>query len=186
MQKWFFNEIIHASSSKKKTFFQHSLVNSYIYAKYLYSGEQGLSSDRSMMILRRSSWNYNVKTTLGRRFLNIVDRHFPKNNPLHKIINRHTLELRYSCMPNMKTLISSQTTKNCYQIAISPEIQHKHSTKSVTAEKKINALSKENASHQTESTSSSHNWNTNRFIRRTRDKLQRTLQKPHIFLPTSK
>lgn len=90
MQKWFFNEIIHASSSKKKTFFQHSLVNSYIYAKYLYSGEQGLSCDRSMMILRRSSWNYNVKTTLGRRFLNIVDRHFPKNNPLHKIINRHT------------------------------------------------------------------------------------------------
>lgn len=111
MQKWFFNEIIHASSSKKKTFFQHSLVNSYIYAKYLYSGEQGLSCDRSMMILRRSSWNYNVKTTLGRRFLNIVDRHFPKNNPLHKIINRHTLELRYSCMPNMKTVISSQTTK---------------------------------------------------------------------------
>ena len=35
-----------------------------------------------------------------------VDRHFPKNNPLHKIINRHTLELRYSCMPNMKTIIS--------------------------------------------------------------------------------
>ena len=51
MQKWFFNEIIPASSSKKKTFFQHSLVNSYIYAKYLYSGEQGLSSDRSMMII---------------------------------------------------------------------------------------------------------------------------------------
>ena len=57
-------------------------------------------------ILRRSSWNYNVKTSLGRRFLNIVDRHFPKNNPLHKIINRHTRELRYSCMPNMKTIIS--------------------------------------------------------------------------------
>lgn len=39
--------------------------------------------------------------------------------------------------------------KNCFQIAIGPEIQHKYSTKSVTAEKMINAPSKENASHQT-------------------------------------
>lgn len=43
----------------------------------------------------------------------------PENNPLHKIIN---LELRYSCMPNMKTIISRHNKKNCYQIAIGPEI----------------------------------------------------------------
>ncbi|KAL9988996.1 hypothetical protein ACROYT_G003499 [Oculina patagonica] len=49
----------------------------------------------------------NVKTNLGRKFLQIVDKCFPKNHPLHKIFNRHTLKLSYSCMPNMKSIISS-------------------------------------------------------------------------------
>ena len=42
-----------------------------------------------------------------RKFLHIVDKCFPKTQPLHKIFNRHTLKLSYSCMPNMKSVISS-------------------------------------------------------------------------------
>ena len=34
-------------------------------------------------------------------------QHFPKSNPLYKIFNRHTLKLSYSCMSNIKTIISS-------------------------------------------------------------------------------
>ena len=49
----------------------------------------------------------NVKTNLGRKFLHIVDKCFKENHPLHKIFNRHTLKLSYSCMPNMKSIISS-------------------------------------------------------------------------------
>ena len=52
-------------------------------------------------------WNSSVRTNLGRKFLNIVDKCFPKNHPLHKIFNRHTLKLSYSCMPNMKSIIAS-------------------------------------------------------------------------------
>ena len=52
-------------------------------------------------------WDNNVKTNLGRKFLLIVDKCFPKNHPLNKIFNRHTLKLSYSCMPNMKAVISS-------------------------------------------------------------------------------
>ena len=52
-------------------------------------------------------WNANVKTNLGRKFLNIIDRCFPKGHPLHKMFNKHTLKLSYSCMPNMKSIISS-------------------------------------------------------------------------------
>ena len=50
-----------------------------------------------------------MKTNLGRKFLNIIDRCFPNLNghPLHKIFNKHTLKLSYSCMPNMKSIISS-------------------------------------------------------------------------------
>ena len=58
-----------------------------------------------------SPWNSNIKTNLGRKFLNIVDRCFPKNHPLHKIFNRHTLKLSYSCMPNMKSIIASHNKK---------------------------------------------------------------------------
>ena len=49
----------------------------------------------------------NVKTNLGRKFLHIVDKCFPKNHPLHEIFNRHTLKLSYSCMQNVKSIISS-------------------------------------------------------------------------------
>ena len=48
-----------------------------------------------------------MKTNLGRKFLNIIDRCFLNGHPLHKIFNKHTLKLSYSCMPNMKSIISS-------------------------------------------------------------------------------
>ena len=48
-----------------------------------------------------------MKTNLGRKFLNIIDRCFPNEHPLHKIFNTHTLRLSYSCMPNIKSIISS-------------------------------------------------------------------------------
>ena len=48
-----------------------------------------------------------MKTNLGRKFLNIIDRCFPNGHPIHKVFNKHTLKLSYSCMPNMKSTISS-------------------------------------------------------------------------------
>ena len=53
----------------------------------------------------------NVSTDLGRKFLNLIDAHFPKTNPLAKIINRHTVKLSYSCMPNMRTIILKHNNK---------------------------------------------------------------------------
>ena len=49
----------------------------------------------------------NVRSNLRRKFLHIINKCFPKNHPLHKIFNRHTLKLSYSSMPNMKSIISS-------------------------------------------------------------------------------
>ena len=40
------------------------------------------------------SFDSNVETNLGRKFLHIIDRCFPKNHPLHKIFNRHALQLK--------------------------------------------------------------------------------------------
>ena len=52
-------------------------------------------------------YSQNVETKIGKCFLKLVDLHFPKSNPLHKIFNRNSLKLSYSCMSNVKTIISS-------------------------------------------------------------------------------
>ena len=52
-------------------------------------------------------YSQNVETKVGKCFLQLIDKHFPKSNPLHKIFNRNTLKLSYSCMSNVKTIISS-------------------------------------------------------------------------------
>ena len=53
----------------------------------------------------------NMKTDLGRKFLYLLKKHFPKSNPLSKIINRHTVKLSYSCTPNMRSVILKHNKK---------------------------------------------------------------------------
>ena len=48
-----------------------------------------------------------VRTNVGQQFLNLIDKHFPTSNLLHKIFNRGTVKVSYSCMPNMKRVISA-------------------------------------------------------------------------------
>ena len=48
-----------------------------------------------------------VKTKIGMFFLQLIKKHFPKEHKFHKIFNRNTLKLSYSCMPNIKTKINA-------------------------------------------------------------------------------
>jgi len=48
-----------------------------------------------------------METNVGKCFLSLIAQHFTKSNPLHKIFNRNTLKLSYSCMNNVKSIISS-------------------------------------------------------------------------------
>ena len=48
----------------------------------------------------------NVTTNIGRLFLNLIVKHFPQSNKLHKIFYRNTLKVSYSCMDNIKSLIN--------------------------------------------------------------------------------
>ena len=52
------------------------------------------------------SFSQNVQTNIGQQFFKILDKCFPKNHPLSKIINRNTVKLSYKCMKNIKTQIS--------------------------------------------------------------------------------
>ena len=79
-------------------------------------------------------WNANVKTNLGRKFLNIIDRCFPKEHTLHKIFNKHTLKLSYSCMPNIKSIISSHNKA---------VLSDYHQSQTQTSDKKCNCRKKD-------------------------------------------
>ena len=64
-----------------------------------------------LLSLRAFSFNAALKTDLGHQFLGLIDKHFPVNNPLHKIINRRTIRLSYSTIKNMKTIIQNHNRK---------------------------------------------------------------------------
>ena len=48
-----------------------------------------------------------VKTKIGKFFLQLIKKIFPKEHKFHKIFNRNTLKLSYSCMPNIKSKIKA-------------------------------------------------------------------------------
>lgn len=52
-------------------------------------------------------YSINVKTNVGKTFLKLVKKHFHIGNELHKIFNKNTLKVSYSCMSNIASIISS-------------------------------------------------------------------------------
>jgi len=88
--------------------YQKALDESGYNYKLTYNPQPKCNRNRQRKIVwYNPSWNANMKTNLGRKFLNIMDRCFPNGHPLHKIFNKHTLKLSYSCILNMKSIISS-------------------------------------------------------------------------------
>ena len=53
----------------------------------------------------------NVSTNIGRRFIQLVKKHFPASSELHKIFNTKTLKISYSCCPSMEALIASHNNR---------------------------------------------------------------------------
>ena len=52
-----------------------------------------------------------VKTNIGRKFINLVKKHFNKQNPLTKIFNRHNMRISYSCTANLERIIKAHNQK---------------------------------------------------------------------------
>ena len=53
----------------------------------------------------------NVETNVGRTFLCLIRKHFPARHRLHKIFNKNTLKVSYSCMQNIDNIIKSHNAK---------------------------------------------------------------------------
>ena len=71
-----------------------------------------LANNNNSMRERNLIWynppfNISVKTNIGKLFLKLVDRAFPTKHALHKIFNRNTIKISYSCCTNIKNTISA-------------------------------------------------------------------------------
>ena len=61
-----------------------------------------------------------VSTNIGKKFFALLKKHFPDSHPLHQMVNKNTVKLSYSCMPNIgrilkshnRTVLESQTDDN--------------------------------------------------------------------------
>ena len=94
--------------------YQDALTNSGYNYKLHYNPSKGKANKRTRQ--RNVTWynppfSANVLTNLGKKFLNIVQQCFPTKHPLHKLFNRNTMKLSYSCMPNMKSIIDAKNKK---------------------------------------------------------------------------
>ena len=56
-------------------------------------------------------YSMSVQTNIGKIFFKLIDQHFSKNHKYHKIFNRNTLKMSYSCMSNMADRIKAHNNK---------------------------------------------------------------------------
>ena len=56
-------------------------------------------------------FNKALKTDIGAQFLKLIDTHFKKRHPLHKLFNRNTVKIGYSCTMNMRAVIQNHNNK---------------------------------------------------------------------------
>ena len=68
-------------------------------------------------------YSKNVSTKIGKYFLNLVDKHFPRHHTLHKIFNRNTLKISYCTTKNIKSVINAHNFKILNENELKVEIQ---------------------------------------------------------------
>ena len=76
--------------------------------KFEKPNEENNSNSRKRKILWfNPPYSETVATNIGKKFLQLIDEHFPKENKLHKIFNRNSTKVSYSTMPNLQQIIDS-------------------------------------------------------------------------------
>ena len=66
---------------------------------------------RNRKVVRNNPPNSeHLKTDIGRKFLNLLDQHFPTGHRYACLFNRSKVKVSYSCMTNMETLIKSHNS----------------------------------------------------------------------------
>ena len=96
--------------------YQEALKNAGYKHTLTYQPTESAKNKKSKCRSRKVTWfnppySQNVKTRVGDQFFKLIQKNFPKSNPLSKIINRNTVKMSYSCTPNMSRIISAHNSK---------------------------------------------------------------------------
>ena len=96
--------------------YQNVLRNSGFKDKLIYTpcNQRNRTQRNRKIIWYNPPFDLQVKTNIDKTFFHLLDKNFPPHHRLHKIINRNTVKISHSCMPNMASHISSQN-KNIIQ-----------------------------------------------------------------------
>ena len=73
----------------------------------------------------------NVIIKVSHYLLKLLNRHFPRQHKLHRILNKNTVKVSYSCTKNIKSINNSHNEKFYIKIL------HFQTNKSATIEKKL-------------------------------------------------
>ena len=102
------------SSSKEifdesKRYYQDALKRSgYSYILNYSPSNNHRSSNRSRNIIWfNPPFSNIVSTNVGKIFLKLVDKHFPRNHKFRKLFNRNNIKVSYSCMRNLESIVNS-------------------------------------------------------------------------------
>ena len=60
---------------------------------------------------KKAIFAQSVPTKIGKYFLNLLDTHFPPHHKFHKIFNRNSVKISYSCTKNIKSIINNHNNK---------------------------------------------------------------------------
>ena len=95
-----------------KRVYQDALKTSGYKNRLEYDDQLGNHAPRNRKQRRRNVIWYNppysksVKTNIGGTFLRLIRKHFPDDSPLHKLFNKNTVKVSYSCTSNMASHIN--------------------------------------------------------------------------------
>ena len=62
----------------------------------------------------------NLSTNIGRTFLKMLDAEFTEEHVLHKVFNRNTMKISYSCIPNLKQNIDGHNKSILHKKIVPP------------------------------------------------------------------
>ena len=73
--------------------------------------KSGKRNRRKRVLYFNPPYSMDVSTKVGKLFLQLLDESFPPGHPLHPLLNRNTVKLSYSCLPNMGSQIAKHNAK---------------------------------------------------------------------------
>ena len=92
---------------KAKPLYENALKESGYKAEMKYETSENTNNKtkKRKILWFNLPFSQSVKTNIGKVFLKLVRKHFPRHHKLHKFFNTNTLKLSYCCMKNISNII---------------------------------------------------------------------------------